>query len=55
MFIKFLNGTEKEIANLNGANLDGANLNGTNLYRATGILERESPLFYGTGDNPTLF
>ena len=23
--------------------------------RATGILERESPLFFGTGTNPTLF
>lgn len=23
--------------------------------RATGILERESPLFYGTGANPALF
>ena len=23
--------------------------------RSTGILERESPLFYGTGSNPVLF
>jgi hypothetical protein len=26
-----------------------------NINRATGILERESPLFRGTGDNPVLF
>jgi hypothetical protein len=25
------------------------------ISQATGIMERESPLFYGTGINPTLF
>jgi hypothetical protein len=27
----------------------------TDISRATGILERESPLFFGTGANPSLF
>jgi uncharacterized protein YjbI with pentapeptide repeats len=34
MKIKFLYGTEREVANLRGANLRGANLYGANLYGA---------------------
>jgi hypothetical protein len=34
MLIKFLNGSQREIANLSGANLSGANLSGANLRGA---------------------
>ena len=43
-------------AQVNGETLtDQLRAPGKNINMASGLLERESPLFRGTGDNPLLF
>ena len=42
-------------AELSGEELTAAMLQPTDISKRTGKLEKDSPLFFGTGENPSLF